>query len=163
MQISRYPRLHLEVGCAICAIEPDGGELGHGKTETAGFGHELDAELEACIGVDADAFTNAREYALNELVASCVPTCAIRFSDTPGKTRDASLHPRATHLLTAAHVARGAGDHNAALDQARELIDLHRIVTAVGHGHDDDIRSGLRDAEAQCVRRTAPEGVEHGP
>ena len=107
--------------------------------------------------------TNAREYALNELVASWVPTCASEVQGDTGEARDAPLHPWAAHLLAAAHVPRCARHHNASLDEARELIDLHRIVTAIGHGHHDNVRGGLRDTEPQCVCRPASERVEHGP
>src|SRR4029077_14176758 len=74
-----------------------------------------------------------------------------------------SLDPRPPHLLTASHVPRRAGHDDAALDEAGELIDLHRIVTAVCHGDDADVGSPLCDTEAQCVCRAAPKGIEHRP
>src|ERR1700686_15532 len=80
-----------------------------------------------------------------------------------GQARDMALHPGATHLLAAAHVPGRTGDDDAALHQPGELIDLHRVITAICHGHDHHVGGGLSDTEAQCVRRPTSERIEDGP
>ena len=80
-----------------------------------------------------------------------------------GETRDTPLDPRAPHLLTTTHVPGGARDHDAALHQPGELVDLHGVIAPVRHGHDHDVSRRLPDTEAQGVRRSATGGVEHRP
>src|SRR4051812_23048429 len=53
-QILRQPFAQLEVGVALFAVQPDGRDLGDRAAQAAGLGGELDADLEAVPGVDAD-------------------------------------------------------------------------------------------------------------
>ena len=78
--------------------------------------------------------TKAVEYALKEFVASLVPTCANSRSERPAIWR-AALDVRAADLLAARHVPGGRRHRHAALDQARQVVDLARVVAAVGHRH----------------------------
>ena len=49
-------------------------------------------------------------------------------------------------MLAAPRIARGRSNHDAALDEASELVDLLGVITTVRHGHDDDV--GYRSVEA---------------
>ena len=81
------------------------------------------------------------------------------FSDTAREPRDTALEPWAANLLPSAHVPRRACDHDPALDETGQLIDLHRVVTAVRHRHHHDIGSRVVDAVAERLRRALSEGV----
>ena len=61
---------------------------------------------------------------------------------------------RTSPFLPPGHVAGGRGHHHAPLDEPRELVDLTRVVTAVGHRDHDDRRLRLVDAVADGVRWT---------
>ena len=74
-----------------------------------------------------------------------------------------SFDPGTADLLTAAHVPRCACDDHTALHQPGELIDLHRIVTAVCHRDHDHVGGRLSDTESERLGRPAPERVVHGP
>ena len=76
---------------------------------------------------------------MNELVASWVPTRANQHSDRPASREIVDLSERRADLLAALHVAARGRDHDAALDEAGELVDLRRVVGAVGHRDDHDV------------------------
>src|SRR5438045_1850406 len=55
MDVSGQPRPQLEVGDTQRAVEPDRGDLGHRKPGTTGLGHQIDADLETLVALDAYA------------------------------------------------------------------------------------------------------------
>ena len=84
--------------------------------------------------------TNERRYALNEFVASRVPTLANSRRVWPA-VRERNVLKRAPPTCwPPGHVARCGGDDDAAVDQPHQFVDLPRVVAAVGHRHDDDRR-----------------------
>ena len=62
----------------------------------------------------------------------------------PGQPGQQALQPRAADLLAAGHVARRGRHHHAPLDQPGQVVDLARVVAAVGHGHHRHRRPGAR-------------------
>ena len=80
----------------------------------------------------------------------------------PASRESVDFSDRTADLLTAVHVAGRGRDDDAPLDEARELVDLLRVVAAVGHRDDDDVGGGVLDAEADRERRAATVGVSVG-
>ena len=105
--------------------------------------------------------TKSVSYALKLLVASRVPTRANGVQAAPRPARQHPLEPRPADLLPAGHVAGRGGDHHAAVDQPGQVVDLARVVAAVGHRHHRDRRPRGVDAEPDRVGRPAPVRVEH--
>src|SRR4051795_3796482 len=54
VEVSRQPLPHLEVGFALHPFEPDRRDLADRPAVPPGLGHELDRELEPCVGLDPD-------------------------------------------------------------------------------------------------------------
>ena len=106
--------------------------------------------------------TKAVEYALNELVASRVPTRASQKRLTPAARESAPLRNGPADLLAAARVPGRGRDHHAALDQLAQLVDLLGVVAAVGHRDDDDGGDHGRDAVPDRPRRSGAGVVVHG-
>ena len=76
---------------------------------------------------------------MNELVASCVPTRANQQSVRPAHRDSVDFSERRADLLAALHVAARGRDDHAPLDEPGELVDLGRVVGAVGHRDHDDV------------------------
>src|SRR6202035_3404756 len=148
---------------AVGAVEPYGRQLRHRQAEPPSLRHELDPKLEAGIAVDADTLHERARICLEGVGRIVSPDVRDQVQRDTREARDTALHPGAAHLLATAHVSGCTRDDDAAFHQPGELIDLHRVITAIRHGHDHHVGGGLSDTEAKRVRRPATERVEQRP
>ena len=140
LEVPGHPFHDLEPRRAGVPLQPDRGQLGDGPPQPARFGHELDADLEAGVGVDPDLAHEVGVVGLERVrgVAGADPADPVERQ--PGQLRQRALERRSADLLTAAHVARRGRDHDAAVDEIGKVVDLLGIVAAVGHRDDRDRR-----------------------
>ena len=127
---------------------------------TAGFRHELETDLEAGIGLEADVTDERRVVGLERVGRVVRANPGEEVQRLSGEARQRGLEPRATDLLTTTHVSRRGGDDHTALHQFCERVDLGRVVATVGHRDDDNRRARVIDAVADRKRRTAAVGVQ---
>ncbi len=124
------------------AFEPDGGELGHRQASTPGLGHQLDADLEPGRRGDPHRPDEVHVIGLERVggvAGAHVGQGPQRQSRHAGEQ---ALEKRPAHLLAPPRIPRGGGYDDPSFDQADQLVDLLRIVTAVGHGDHDHVRLG---------------------
>ena len=122
--------------------------------------HQLNADLKSFVALDTYFLHEVGRVGLERVRGIASPDAR---SVEQGQSRNLgqeTLEKRATNLLARAGVTTGRSDHNTPFDQAHELIDLRRVIATIRHCDDCDRRSGLINAETDCVCRSAPVRIQ---
>ena len=158
--VARQPGAQLEVRDAERPVEPDGRHLGHRQAGPARLGHELETDLEALVALDTDFSHERRRVRLERVRGVARADAGEVVQAQPGQAREQALQRRAAHLLPTARETASGGDHHTPLDQAGQLVDLHRVVAAVGHRHHRHRCGRVVEAIVDGVGRAATVGVQ---
>ena len=145
VEVAGQPLPHLEVRLALRAFEPDRRDLADRPPVAAGLGDELDRELEAGVGLDADLLHERAVVGLERARRVVRPDPGEPAEREPGPARERRLQ----------RTARRSAGRPACSGSPRprprprsiepgELVDLGRVVGAVGHRDDHDRRRRVR-------------------
>ena len=162
-QVAGQEPADVEPRLAELPVQPDRRDLGDRAAQPGRLRGQLDPDLEAGPRLDAHLPHEVGVVGLEAVgrVAGADPGESVQAA--AGPPGGDPLEARPADLLAAGHVAGRGGDHHAAVDQPGQVVDLPRVVAAVGHRDHGDRRPGRVDAEPDRVGRAGPVRVEHGP